>query len=101
MKTNCIGLEDALDNMVADAEKGIAPDAVAHCVACGSNNIEADDNGVDVYCLTCHATESTVDWIAGADMPAELAKIWANAPVIAPAYIITTQVYQFGQEDAA
>jgi hypothetical protein len=83
--------------MVDNAENGIAPDAIAHCVNCGSNRIEADDDGESAYCLHCHTHETTVEWIAGADMPDELAKIWASAPVIPPAYIIETKVYQFGE----
>lgn len=94
MTTNCIGLQEMLDLQIVMVENGVQPETFAHCVACGSTRIEGTDYGQDVYCLDCKATESTVEWLPSAELPAELARIWADAPVIPPAYIITTEVYQ-------
>jgi hypothetical protein len=101
MIAKCFDMERQLDAVVNDLEAGIMPEMFAHCVNCDSANIEYGDDDASVFCLDCKAIESSVDWVADSEIPAPLANLWADAPVIPPAYIITTKVYQFGQEEAA
>lgn len=98
MIRQCEDMENVIDAVYDELRAGIMPEAIPHCVACGSADIEFHDSeGDTVHCMACRAIESTVDWRADVECPAELADLWRDAPVIEPAYIITPEVYRMGE----
>jgi hypothetical protein len=71
-------LETWLDDLIANLETGILPDYIAHCVKCGSTNVEGGTRSY-AYCLACDSHEDSVDFIAGAELPAVFARILPTA----------------------
>ena len=71
-------LQAWLDEQIANLERHILPDYIAHCVNCGSTNVEGGTHSY-AYCLSCESHVDAVDFMAGPDLPAALAKIWADA----------------------
>jgi hypothetical protein len=77
-KTIPANLEAWLDEQIANLERHILPDYIVHCVNCGGTNVEGGTRSY-AYCLSCDSHADSVEFVAGGELPAVLAKIWHDS----------------------